>query len=80
MKDKKPTFNYYDGFIIAYVILNGFAVGNTIKTTTHMINNGYDNTTMICLLLWLGITAHTARRIYQTERDKKNNENNQKQR
>lgn len=72
--ENKYNFTYHDTFIMLEVILNGIATGNALKTTAKMVNNGYDNIDMTCLVLWLALMGHTIKRIIQIQRDKNNNQ------
>lgn len=68
-----------DFFMPVFIMLNGISTGLLIRCVRDMINNGYDNTTMMAALLYLLVCFRTGERIYQIHQSNKRN-NNDKQR
>lgn len=66
-------------FVIPYVLMNAFSVGNTIGATNDMIKNGYTEEGLGLLGIWLMASVYSGIRWYQIEKQIKDN-NNQKTR
>ena len=67
-----------DFFMPVFIMLNGMSTGLLIRCARDMINNGYDNTTMITALLYLLVCIRTGERIYQIHKQNKNNNDKQR--
>lgn len=81
MDDGKKKNDIPRVFELIYLIMNGFAVGNTINATRDMVNNGYSQEKMAILGLWALLSVYSGARWYQLfHKNKNNNNNNQKTR
>lgn len=67
-----------DFFMPVFIMLNGMSTGLLIRCARDMINNGYDNTTMMAALLYLLVCIRTGERIYQIHQQNKNNNDKQR--
>lgn len=67
-----------DFFMPVFIMLNGMSTGLLIRCAHDMINNGYDNTTMMAALLYLLVCIRTGERIYQIHQQNKNNNDKQR--
>ena len=67
-----------DFFMPVFIMLNGMSTGLLIRCARDMINNGYDNTTMMSALLYLLVCIRTGERIYQIHKQNKNNNDKQR--
>jgi len=69
---------YNDFFMPVFIMLNGMSTGLLIRCARDMINNGYDNTTMMAALLYLLVCIRTGERIYQIHKQNKNDNDKQR--
>lgn len=67
-----------DFFMPVFIMLNGMSTGLLIRCARDMINNGYDNTTMMAALLYLLVCIRTGERIYQIHKQNKNDNDKQR--
>ena len=74
----EPKHDIRESFLLFYIMISGMSVGQSISTTRHMIENGYDKNTIIALILWMALCTHSGVRIYQIYRQKKNNNKHQR--
>ena len=65
-------------FLLVYIMLNGISVSGAFGTTKDIINGQTDSSNIIALLLWVGVTAHTAKRAIDLYKRIYNNKDNQK--
>ena len=72
---KKPNAGF-DFRIALFLTVNGMATGRIIGQTAKMIQHGYDNDTMISVLLYLLLFTYSAQRLYEIHTNNKNNQNN----
>lgn len=72
--------SFYHSIMMLFTVLNGLAVGGTIRNGIDMVKNGYESDNMMELVAYLMCAIYTGRCAYRVYRHKQELDNNQKQR
>jgi hypothetical protein len=77
-KNRQNRDALYHAVMAVLVMINGVAIGGTIRNGADLIKNGYDGDNVFAALLYLlcaMYSRHTAYRIYQAKKKIDNNQN-----
>jgi hypothetical protein len=77
-KNRQNRDALYHAVMAVLVMINGVAIGGTIRNGADLIKNGYDGDNVFAALLYLlcaMYSGHTAYRIYQAKKKIDNNQN-----